>query len=162
MKKLRLVTAPSPILRETARRVVIFDARLQLLAQQMYSAMVRNGGIGIAAPQVAVPRRVMIVWNGDSATKPVVCVNPEITVKKGAVVMEEGCLSFPGISREIERPETVCVRFQNLKGKWESAELSGILSRCFQHELDHLNGRLFIDYEDKAQSIAPGDTAQSA
>lgn len=129
--------------------------------------MLKSGGIGLAAPQVGLSRKLMIVWDGDPARKMIVMCNPEIVsygpyestfiipLQKGP----EGCLSFPNLVLEVERHETVCIRYQNLKGKFERLEADGLLARCIQHEMDHLNGVLFIDYKEKQNDTESGDSS---
>ena len=115
-----------------------YPEKNRLLAQQMRSLMLQENGIGLAAPQIGVSRRLFVMeTQGWQRT----CFNPEITgASQTQVDFDEGCLSFPGERCIIKRPDWVDVRYQDWKGQWHSERFSGILARCFQHELDHLDG----------------------
>jgi peptide deformylase len=103
-------------------------------------------GIGLAASQVNVHRRVIVIDLSQDKNEPLVFVNPEILSREGAAVMEEGCLSVPGIFDEVQRAAKVRARFQDVKGQVIEQELEGLLAVCLQHEMDHLEGKLFVDY----------------
>ncbi|MCB2199008.1 peptide deformylase [bacterium] len=139
-----------PVLREPAEDVTEFGSKLEDLAGQMVQAMIEADGIGLAAPQVGLSLRFLVVGlpTGEDATRRRVfaMANPEI-IDEGdeMIIMEEGCLSIPGISEEVERPEKITIRFQNLKGETVEMEANDILARVVQHEMDHLDGVLFTD-----------------
>lgn len=140
---LKLVKVTDPILR-TETEPFDFDGSkddLLELIPQMIEAMRTNGGIGLAAPQVGLPLRVFVMEIED---KEFVCINP-IVIGEGinSATANEGCLSFPGLRLDITRSNSVIVEYQDQTGKTISEELTGITSRCFQHELDHLNGITF-------------------
>ena len=127
------------VLHKKAKTVdFLYPAQNLLLVQQMRRFMRQQNGIGLAAPQIGISRRVFVMeiqgWQRD-------CFNPEITGSSGNFTdFDEGCLSFPGEHCIIMRPEWVDVKYQDPKGHWHSERFSGLLARCFQHELDHLDG----------------------
>lgn len=151
MAEMKIRIYGDPVLREPAEDVTEFGKELEDLAGKMVQAMIEADGIGLAAPQVGLSKRFLVVGlpTGEDATRRRVyaMANPEI-IDEGdeLVIMEEGCLSIPGISEEVERPETITIRFQNLKGETVEMEARDILARVVQHEMDHLDGVLFTDH----------------
>jgi peptide deformylase len=140
---------PDPILRTRASPVERVDEDLRRLAADMLETMYDAPGIGLAGPQIGISRRVMVMdpAKDDAPKAPLVMVNPEILeLSKEMRTHEEGCLSIPEFTAEIERPAKVRVAYIDLEGKKQEAELEGIWSTLVQHEIDHLNGVLFIDY----------------
>lgn len=138
-----------PVLREEAEEIQQVDRETKDLVSDMIAALKDAGGLGLAAPQVGVPRRIFIIdlTSIDLTESIKVFINPKIIyTSEEEVVLEEGCLSFPGIFQRIQRPEVVRVRATDLEGKEFTLEASGMLARAIQHENDHLNGVLFIDY----------------
>jgi peptide deformylase len=138
---------PEPVLARKAQRVTEFDAALETLVSDMFESMYAAEGIGLAGPQVAVSQRVAVIdlsFQKDAAQK-IVLINPEIVYSEGKLREEEGCLSLPDIRAKVDRAAKVRVQAQNVKG--EAIELEGddLLSRAFQHEIDHLDGILFLD-----------------
>jgi len=136
-----------PILERAAEPVTEFDsAELTDLIADMWETMYASKGVGLAAPQIGVAKRISVIENsvGEDESKKVVIINPEIASKEGSQTGEEGCLSIPGFREPLTRANKVTVRAQNEKG--EAIELEGdeLLARAFQHEIDHLNGVLFI------------------
>lgn len=150
---LPLIIAPNPILRAVAQPVGLpLGADIKLLAKDMVLAMQHYRGIGLAAPQVGHSVRLIVIATPDG---PTAYANPEITKSSwGKVNMEEGCLSLPGVFGVVRRPERISVRYCDLNGERVSGELSGMMARVFQHEVDHLNGILFTDI---AKSIEQGE-----
>ena len=147
-----------PILRRRAMDVQAFDASLRDLASQMLEAMEREEGVGLAAPQVGLDLRVLVALAmrepGDETAEPVVMVNPEILERSHETwVYEEGCLSIPGVRGDVTRPERVRVHYQDLDGTNHSIDVDGMFARILQHEIDHLNGKLFIDYLSTADKL---------
>ncbi|MDR1117249.1 MAG: peptide deformylase [Oscillospiraceae bacterium] len=138
-----IVKDGDPILRKKSREVVNFDRRLHTLIDDMIATLEEANGLGIAAPQVGVLRRVVIVM--DAEMKPIELVNPEILSTEGENEGPEGCLSFPGMYGVVARPTRVEVRAKNRYGKPFTASGDGIVARAFCHEIDHLNGDLFVD-----------------
>ncbi|MGA7242810.1 MAG: peptide deformylase [Terracidiphilus sp.] len=143
---LKIVKYPEPVLSQPGEPVTEFDAKLKKLVDDMFETMYASQGIGLAAPQVAVSKRVTIVdlSQGKDPAQKLVLVNPEVIFREGKQYEEEGCLSFPEIREKVQRASKVRVRAQDLKGKWFEMDGEELLSRAFQHEIDHLDGMLFI------------------
>lgn len=142
-----IVQCPDPVLRKVSEPVTVFDGELRRLAMDMVETMYAAPGIGLAAPQVGVHQRLLVVdlTVGSENGHLFVAVNPEIIASSGSQYGEEGCLSIPDITESVVRPARVVIRAQDLNGQpWEfTAE--ELLARCFCHEIDHLDGILFID-----------------
>lgn len=149
MAKLDIVVAGNPVLRQKAEAVTKIDKKLQKFLKDMAETMYAADGVGLAAPQVGVLKRVVVIDVGDGLIE---MINPEITKKEGSVVGGEGCLSVPDYEGEVERAEYVECEFTDKTGKRMLLKTDGLLAIAVQHELDHLDGVLFID---KAQSIMP-------
>jgi peptide deformylase len=143
---LKIVKYPEPVLSQPGEPVTDFNGELKKLVDDMFETMYASQGIGLAAPQVAVGKRVTIIdlSQGKDPEQKLVLVNPEIIFRDGKQYEEEGCLSFPEIREKVQRAATVKVRAQDLKGKWFEMDGEELLSRAFQHEIDHLDGMLFI------------------
>jgi peptide deformylase len=144
-----ILTLPDPILRKKAKPIERVDADLRRLMDDMLLTMYDAPGIGLAAPQIGILRRLIVMDPAkDEAPKtPVIMVNPEILERSEEMrVHDEGCLSIPDFTAEIERPAKMRVSFLDRAGKKQEIELNGICSTLVQHEIDHLNGVLFIDY----------------
>ncbi|QGT77632.1 peptide deformylase [Guyparkeria halophila] len=137
---------PDDRLREIARPVDSFEPALAELVADMFETMYQERGIGLAATQIDEHRRLFVADVSEDRSGAMAFVNPEILARDGTVESEEGCLSIPGINETIPRAERIRVRAQDEKGKTIEHDLDGLLAICFQHELDHLDGRLFIDY----------------
>lgn len=151
---LKIVTAPSDLLRQVCQPCEVGDPDLRKLTTQMASLMYQTNGVGIAAPQVGVLKRVIVVDCDVESDQPnpIVMVNPVLVETKGQpVVEEEGCLSCPGISVPIARAPWASVDYFDLDGNPQHVESDGLLGRCLQHEIDHLNGRTLFE------SAAPAD-----
>lgn len=142
---LKIVKYPEPVLSQPGEPVTEFDDELRKLVSDMFETMYAAQGIGLAAPQVAVSKRVTVIdlSGGKNPDEKLVLVNPEITFREGKQYEEEGCLSFPEIREKIQRAFKVKVRAQNEHGKWFEMDGEELLSRAFQHEIDHLDGVLF-------------------
>jgi len=154
---LRVLKYPHPLLRADNSDVDKFDYNLKKLTKRMFKLMYASRGVGLAAPQVGINQRLMVVnWEGDPARagSEVVLCNPSIVEKSSATEVDtEGCLSFPGFTAEVARAESIIVEFQTVKGKPRRLELSGWGARVFQHEFDHLDGKLYAtDRLDEAES----------
>lgn len=144
-----LVILPDPILREVSKPVERIDDDVRRLAADMLETMYDAPGIGLAAIQVGVPRRMLVVdlSKEDEEKAPHVVVNPEIlTASDDRSIHEEGCLSIPEYYAEVERPATIRVRYLDGEGVQREMEADGLMATCLQHEIDHLNGVLFIDH----------------
>ncbi len=144
-----LVILPDAVLRQVSTPVESVTPDIRTLADDMLQTMYDAPGIGLAAIQIGVPKRVVTIdlSKGDDEKAPMVFINPEITWTSEALnVHEEGCLSIPEYYEEVERPASVKVRYLKLDGQITEIEADGLLATCLQHEIDHLNGVLFIDY----------------
>ncbi|MBY3334485.1 peptide deformylase [Rhizobium laguerreae] len=144
-----LIILPDPVLRQLSKPVERVDSDLQRLADDMLETMYDAPGIGLAAIQVGVPRRMLVIdiSREGEEKQPQVFINPEIVKSSDErSVYEEGCLSIPDFYAEVERPATVSVKYLDRNGKEQTVEADGLLATCLQHEIDHLNGVLFIDY----------------
>ena len=146
MALLPILRYPDERLRTRAVPVTTFDSTLRQLAADMAETMYEAPGIGLAATQVNVHRRLIVIDVSDTKNQLMVFVNPEIVAEAGAAEGEEGCLSVPGIYDTVTRAEAVTVNYQDLDGKAQSMRAEGLLSVCVQHEIDHLNGKVFVDY----------------
>ena len=137
-----------PVLRQKAAPVTEFDDSLREFVADLYETMVAYDGMGLAAPQVGVSQRVFVVEVpvGESGTERITAVNPEILDRSGKDGMEEGCLSIPDYYETVERPARVKVAYQDRNGVPQEIEADGLLATCLQHEIDHINGVLFVDH----------------
>ncbi len=143
----KIVLVPDPILKEKARRVTKFNERLHKLLDDMADTMVDAPGVGLAAPQVGISKRVIVADDGNGLIE---AVNPEIFDKEGEQLdPPEGCLSIPGLLGEVRRAEKVRPKAQDRQGQFFELEAEGYLARILQHEVDHLNGILFTDIADR-------------
>jgi peptide deformylase len=147
-----LIILPDPILRQASKPIETVDGEVKKLAADMLETMYDAPGIGLAAIQIGVPRRMLVLdvsKEGDDKT-PLVFINPEIVSSSDErSVYEEGCLSIPDYYAEVERPAKIKVRHLDAEGREQVTEADGLLATCLQHEIDHLNGILFIDHISK-------------
>jgi peptide deformylase len=141
-----IVKFPDPILQRASAPVTEFDDELRKLVADMFESMYAAQGIGLAAPQLGIPKRLTVIdlSNKKEPKDKIVLINPVITLQEGKQVEEEGCLSLPEIREKVRRSARVIVRAQDEYGKWSEREGSELLARAFQHEIDHLDGVLFI------------------
>lgn len=146
MALLSILEFPDPRLRTRAEPVRAFDAALRKLIADMFQTMYAAPGIGLAATQVDVHRALLIMDASPDKNQPQVYINPEILLRDGVEVSEEGCLSVPNVFEEVQRAARVRVRAQNAEGKVFERELENLDAVCLQHEMDHLAGKLFVDY----------------
>ena len=148
MAKLKIMKYGSDVLREVAQPVEEITDEVRRLAENMLDTMYNSDGVGLAAPQVGVSRRIIVIDVGpyDPSCDPVALINPEIVRQEGQVDAEEGCLSLPDIRGDVKRAETVTVEALSLDGEKVRTEAVDFLARALQHEIDHLNGILFIDH----------------
>jgi len=146
MAMLTVLEFPDPRLRTRARPVEEFDAGLKQLVADMLETMYAAPGIGLAATQVNVHRQLIVMDVGGEKKEPQVYINPEIISRDGVEISEEGCLSVPNIYEDVERAARVKVRAKDVDGQSFERELEGIAAVCLQHEIDHLAGKLFVDY----------------
>jgi peptide deformylase len=146
MAKLKILEFPDPRLTTVAKAVETFDESLKKLADDMLETMYAAHGIGLAATQVNVHKRVLVLDVSESQDQPRVYINPEIVDQVGEQVHEEGCLSVPGIYANVKRAENITVKAYDVQGEAFEEQLEGLHAVCVQHEMDHLVGRLFVDY----------------
>jgi len=137
---------PDQRLRTRAQPVTQFDAELGQLIDDMFETMYAAPGIGLAATQVDVHKRLLVIDVSETRNEPLVFINPEILSREGVEETEEGCLSVPGIFDEVKRAAKIRARFQDRTGAVSERDFDGVLAVCIQHEMDHLEGKLFVDY----------------
>ena len=146
MAKRQVLTFTDPVLRERSEEVVEFSAEISELVRDMIDTMYTDEGVGLAAPQVGVLKRVIVFDVSEERNDPMHLINPEIIVKEGVMRSEEGCLCIPGFKETINRCKSVTVRGFDKNGNPLEFQAEALLSRVLQHEIDHLNGILFIDH----------------
>jgi len=146
MSALSILEFPDPRLRTRAAPVTVFDEPLRQLVADMFETMYAANGVGLAATQVNVHQQVLVIDMSEERDQPLVLINAEIVEKEGAQVYQEGCLSFPGIYADVTRALKVKVKAQDVDGKAFVYEAEGPLAVAVQHELDHLAGKVFVDY----------------
>ncbi len=152
MSKRSIIIEPDPILRKESSPIEQVDDELRNLLDEMLKTMYSASGIGLAAVQIGILKRLIVIdiSKEDQSKNPIFLVNPEITFKsKNTSVYEEGCLSLPGHFAEIERPAECKVNYIDYNGQKKELQANGLLATCIQHEIDHLNGILFVDYLSK-------------
>lgn len=146
MAILNILRYPDARLRQIAQPVAAVDDGIRTLIDNMAETMYRAPGIGLAAIQVSVPKRVLVIDISEKRNSLEVFINPRIVERDGVQVMEEGCLSVPGIFEEVERSRRIRVRALDRNGQEFEREADGLLAVCIQHEIDHLDGKVFVDY----------------
>ncbi|MCK4744048.1 MAG: peptide deformylase [Sulfuriflexus sp.] len=146
MTTLNILKYPDPRLRTVAKPVNEVTSATRQLIDQMFTIMYAAPGIGLAATQVDMHERIIVIDISVEKDQPLVLINPEITAKDGVEVHEEGCLSVPGIYEKVQRAETIKLQALDRNGKSFEIEADGLLAVCIQHEIDHLEGRMFVDY----------------
>jgi|TARA_R100001143_G_scaffold59615_1_gene58333 peptide deformylase len=147
MAKLEILEFPDPRLRTVAKPVETVDDALRKLIDDMIETMYEASGIGLAASQVNVHKRLLVIDVSETRDQPLVFVNPEITpLTEDLAPYEEGCLSVPGFYEKVERPSRVRINALDRNGEPFEIETDGLLATCIQHEIDHLDGKLFVDY----------------
>ncbi|WP_426701690.1 peptide deformylase [Rhodanobacter sp. Col0626] len=146
MSVLPILEFPDPRLRTRAEPVSIFDAGLKQFVADLFETMYAANGVGLAATQVNVHQCVLVADMSDDRKQPLALINAQILEKSGSQVYQEGCLSFPGLYADVTRALKVKVKAQDVDGKEIIVEAEGPLAVCIQHELDHLEGKVFVDY----------------
>jgi peptide deformylase len=146
MAQLQILEFPDPRLRLRAQPVTQVDTALRTLIDDMFETMYAAPGIGLAATQVNVAKRVLVIDLSENHDQPLALINPEVLERSGVEETEEGCLSVPGYFDKVTRAEKVRVRALDRNGKQIEFEAEGLLAVCIQHEIDHLDGKLFVDY----------------
>lgn len=145
MPRLSIRTVGDPVLRQRAQEITEITPSVKRLAANMLETMHLSEGVGLAAPQVGESVRLVVIQLPEEGSEPIFAVNPEILEREGEQVGEEGCLSVPGVYAEVRRARSVLVRFLDLEGEEVVGRAEGLLARAFEHEIDHLDGVLFID-----------------
>ena len=151
MTILNILRFPDPKLRIKAQPVNYFDEKLQIKIDDMFETMYDAKGIGLAGTQVDFHKSLLVTDVSHDKDQPHVLINPEIISTDGIVDSNEGCLSVPGFQDDVQRAENIIVKYLDREGVSKECEMSGLLSICVQHEIDHLNGKLFIDYLSEAK-----------
>ncbi len=146
MAVLKILHFPDRRLRRRAAPVVQVDDAIRTLIDNMFATMYQADGVGLAATQVNVLKRVVVVDVSPAANQPLTLVNPQILERQGTAVMSEGCLSVPGVREQVTRAEMIRFRASDREGAPFEQEATGLLAACVQHEIDHLDGKLFVDY----------------
>ena len=148
MPLLKILLFPDPRLRTVAKTVTKIDEEIFFLTKAMLTTMYEGNGIGLAATQVNVHKRVIVIDVSEEKDNPLILINPQVSIinHEDKISSEEGCLSIPGFYEEVERPSKVEITYQNLKGEKIDIIPSGQQSVVIQHEIDHLNGKVFVDY----------------
>jgi peptide deformylase len=146
MSILNIIEFPDPRLRIRAEPVRVFDTALKQFVADMFETMYAANGVGLAATQVAVSQQVLVADMSDERNQPLALINPQIVEKTGSQVYQEGCLSFPGIYADVTRALKVKVKAHDVDGKDVVLDIEGPLAVCIQHEMDHLEGKVFVDY----------------
>ncbi|MDN7125404.1 peptide deformylase [Pseudidiomarina sp. 1APP75-32.1] len=146
MTNLTILKYPDERLRTVAEPIISVDDSLRETIDAMFETMYDSNGVGLAATQVNVHKRLFISDCSEDQNEPLVFINPEITEKDGLFANEEGCLSFPGVYAKVERAEKITVTALDRNGETFTMNAEGLLAICIQHEIDHLNGKLFVDY----------------
>ena len=146
MTLLNILHFPANKLRQKGKNISTFDTKLGNIASNMLETMYESKGIGLAAVQVNIPIRLIVIDISESQDNPIYLVNPKITEKRDKIVFEEGCLSVPGFYEKVERHNSIDFTYQDLGGVTQTDSAEGLLAVCIQHEIDHLDGKLFVDY----------------
>ena len=147
MALLPILEFPDPRLRKVASPVSVFDVKLEVLIDDMFETMYNSQGIGLAATQIDVHKRLLVIDVSESKDSPLVFINPSFEIIEDELSeYDEGCLSVPGFYETVSRPKGIKVQAQDRKGEKFEIEAEGILATCIQHEIDHLDGKLFVDY----------------
>ncbi|HBQ00331.1 MAG TPA: peptide deformylase [Gammaproteobacteria bacterium] len=147
MALLPILEFPDPRLRKVASPITVFDVKLEVLIDDMFETMYDSQGIGLAATQIDVHKRLLVIDVSESKDSPLVFINPSFEIIEDELSeYDEGCLSVPGFYETVSRPKGIKVQAQDRKGEKFEIEAEGILATCIQHENDHLDGKLFVDY----------------
>ena len=153
MSLLPILRFPDPRLRKVAVAVEEIDDNIRRLARDMAETMYEAPGIGLAATQVDVHKRVVVIDPSEARDQLLTLINPEIIESDGAQIREEGCLSVPGVYDRVERAERVLVRYVDLESRVQTIEATGLLAVCLQHEIDHLQGRVFVEHLSQLKQV---------
>jgi peptide deformylase len=161
MAEMKIIYDGNPTLRKKAQPVKVVDSLVSQLLDDMVETMHKNSGIGLAAPQVGISKRIIVVDLGGEDDEIIKMVNPRIVERNGSVLGLEGCLSIPHVYGEVERAESVVVKGLDERGKPMKVDASGLLARVFQHEVDHLDGKLFTDVAVNVRKYTPEELEEA-
>lgn len=155
MATLKVKKYGSPVLREVAKPVEEINDEIRNIVRDMIDTMYASEGIGLAAPQIGIPKRIIVVDinPSDMTSKPLVLINPVVLEQRGSIEAEEGCLSIPDIRGSVKRYQSVTVEGLDLEGQKIRIEATDLLARVLQHEIDHLNGKFFVDHLSKLKQM---------
>ena len=141
-----VIKFPNPNLKKISEPVTVFDENLKQLVQDMFETMYEDKGIGLAAPQIDVHKQIVVIDTSEDKSEQRVIINPRFILEEGETGIEEGCLSVPDVFCNVYRPGKIWIKYMNENGEMvEEHNVEGLLCRCFQHETDHLDGKLFVD-----------------
>ncbi len=146
MALLNVLKYPDPRLRKVAAVVDSIDDNVRAIVSDMFETMYEDNGVGLAATQVDIQQRILVADVSHTQKEPICLINPDIVKQEGYETFEEGCMSIPGVYEEIERAKVISVKALDKYGDHLEFEADGLLAVCIQHEIDHLNGKLFVDY----------------
>ncbi len=146
MALLHILEYPHPGLREKAQPIEKIDNQITQLASDMLETMYAAPGIGLAATQAHVAKQLIVIDISEEKNQPLVLINPKIVAEDGHQTYEEGCLSFPGVYAKVERAGEISMEYMDLDGEQQTLDTDGLLAICIQHEMDHLKGKVFVDY----------------
>lgn len=153
MATIRIRTLPDPVLRQKARKVSVLDPSIRKLIDNMLDTMFDANGVGLAAPQIGVPLRIITICMPEEDAREIVLVNPEIIKKSGEREIEERCLSVPGYCGKVKRAVSVTAKGRNADWKEIRIKAEGLLAQALEHEIDHLNGVLYVDLVEKPENL---------
>lgn len=153
MTVLKILHYPHKSLKTVASEVTVFDDALHQMIKDLYETMYAGDGVGLAAPQVGISARIFVIDAGRGQKQPRCFINPVIIEREGEVELEEACLSLPGIYAKVLRAQRIVVNYQDEQGVSHSLDTDGLTAHCIQHELDHLNGTVFIDRLSKLKQM---------
>lgn len=146
MAILPILQFPSPLLKITAKPVDNFNQELEKIVTDMFETMYSEQGLGLAATQVNIDKRILVLDISDNGTSPLTVINPKISGAEGSLTWEEGCLSFPGVYAKVKRSASIDIEYQDIKGNMQTLHANELTAICIQHEIDHLNGITFYDH----------------
>lgn len=146
MTLLHVLQFPDPLLRNKAQPVAVVDDQIRKMVDDMFETMYEQSGVGLAAIQVNIPQRIIVMDISEERNQPLCVINPEIVAREGVQYESEGCLSFPGVFDKVERSAKIRLKALDREGQSYEMDAEGLLAVCIQHEMDHLDGILFIDH----------------
>ena len=146
MALLPILQFPDPRLKLVAKQVDSFDAEIEKICSDMLETMYETQGVGLAATQVNIQQRILVIDISEDQSQPLCIINPKLINAQGEIIWEEGCLSFPGVFAKVKRSAQITIEFYNVKGEPQTLHAEELMAVCIQHEIDHLNGITFYDH----------------